>query len=151
MSWCWESSRISGRLVMTSLWTSAGATDTSAISLAASSCHRKQQCYATRPTCILLYRLYCYVLRQLPNNEYNTLDEDWKNSPTFLIVIYELTLLSTTRSSHFSWLMMTLGTLRPPSPALRGSVTSAIHQQPTTTTQCFPFRKVWAKRQQTLT
>lgn len=93
MSLCWESSSISGRLVMMSLWTSTGATDTSSMSLVANSCSEEQ----------------------------DTGEDQWgeiSGTATNTHGITMSTLGSTTLSSHLNWLMMMRGMLRPPSPAL---------------------------------
>lgn len=104
-SLCWESSSISGRLVIMSRWTSSGATDTSSMSFVASSC-KLQDGYN-----------HDYRWRQATNLKIKTVESSlWRRRPPFVTEI--TTLLSTTRSSHLSWLMMMRGTLSPPSTVL---------------------------------
>lgn len=93
MSLCWESSSISGRLVMMSRWTSTGATDTSSMSLVANSCSNDKG--------------EGLWLLTVENTVSNT---QW--------LMFKTTLGSTTLSSHLNWFMMMRGTLRAPSPAL---------------------------------
>lgn len=93
MSLCWESSSISGRLVMMSRWTSTGATDTSSMSFVANSCSKSQ----------------------------DTGEDLWRKisgTATNTHGIKMTTLGSTTLSSHLNWFMMMRGILRPPSAAL---------------------------------
>lgn len=92
MSLCWESSSISGRLVMMSRWTSTGAADTSSMSFVANSCSESQ----------------------------DTGEDLWRKIPGTVNThrIKMTTLGSTTLSSHLNWFMMMRGILRPPSPTL---------------------------------
>lgn len=111
MSPCWESSRISGRLVIMSRWISTGATDTICISLLLKSYthtavmvvrHLSQQCHNLAMTNMYV----CY--KGIVGN-YDV------HRNIFITGLGLCTLPSTIRSSHFNWFIMRRGTLRPSS------------------------------------